>query len=77
MMPAHLRLGVQSVGIVLRASTFALHGKPFGELDPEQRRAAVRSWDRAKIDPIRQYVRLIRSLVLFSAHEWTTGVAAG
>lgn len=72
-MPTHLRLGVESVALLLRVDSLARNGKPFARLGPAARRAAVRTWDASRIDPVRQYIRLVRSLVLFAAYERPIG----
>jgi hypothetical protein len=34
-------------------------------------RARVARWKASRFDPVRQYVRLLQSLVLFAEHELT------
>jgi len=70
-MPLHLRLGVFSLEVLLAMDTLARSGKPFPRLGSDQRLARVRSWETSRLGPANQFVRLIRSLVLFAAHERT------
>lgn len=74
-MPPHLRLGVGSIVRVLMLLSFARRGRSFGRLEPAERREALRSWGASPLDPVRQYVRLMRSLVLFAANERVPEVA--
>jgi hypothetical protein len=66
-MPEHLRAGVAAESIVLGASSWFEHR--IGRLDESRLRARVAGWKASKIDPIRQYVRLLESLVLFAENE--------
>jgi hypothetical protein len=66
-MPEHLRAGVTAESIVLGASSW-LESR-FGRLDDGRLRARVTKWKTSKVDPIRQYVRLLESLVLFAENE--------
>lgn len=70
-MPEHLRAGVAAESIVLGASSWlASRTGRLGESALESRvRARVTRWKTSKIDPIRQYVRLLESLVLFAENE--------
>ena len=67
-MPEHLRAGVAAESIVLGGRSWLEHRA--GRLDehrlPRAHRPAGR---RASIDPVRQYVRLLHSLVLFAENE--------
>jgi hypothetical protein len=66
-MPEHLRAGVAAESMVLGASSWV--EQRIGGLDPGRLRTRVDSWKTSKIDPIRQYVRLLESLVLFAENE--------
>ena len=59
-MPEHLRLGVvvESIGLDLWA-------RVRGGGDP----ALLRSFERSRLWPVRQYVRLLQGLVLFAENE--------
>ena len=59
-MPEHLRFSIGSASLVLGG--WARVFRP----DPSQ---LVPSLDRSPLAPIRQYVRLFRSLVLFAEQE--------
>jgi hypothetical protein len=74
-MPIHLRVGVGLVSVLLRVGCLLRYGRAFGRLAPEKRAAAVRSWAASPVDPIRQYHRLIRSLVVFAANEFSVSPA--
>ena len=67
-MPEHLRLGVAAESIVFGALVVA---RTAGARPPRRRPAARRvdGWRTSRIDPIRQYVRLLASLVLFAENE--------
>jgi hypothetical protein len=68
-MPIHLRAGVRTLERFLGARALARHGRPFAALDTGQRASELRAWGRSRLDPVRQYVRLVRSLTLFAAYE--------
>jgi hypothetical protein len=69
-MPEHLRAGVAAESMVLGASSWV--EQRIGMLTWLPRaplRTRVDSWKTSKVDPIRQYVRLLESLVLFAENE--------
>jgi hypothetical protein len=59
-MPEHLRLGVlaESIGLGLWA-----------RVRPSDDHALLASFERSPLWPVRQYVRLLRSLVLYAENE--------
>ena len=59
-MPEHLRVSIGSASLVLGGWAFV--ARPDGS-------RLVRALDTSPIPPIRQYVRLFRSLVLFAEQE--------
>ena len=67
-MPEHLRLGVAAESLVFgthprrRATRRALRLRPGSTVGSTR-------WKSSRIDPVRQYVRLIQSLVLFAENE--------
>jgi hypothetical protein len=66
-MPEHLRAGVI-------AESLALGGRSWieqrtGRFDRDRLRARLTRWKHSRIDPVRQYVRLLESLVLFAENE--------
>lgn len=75
-MPEHLRLGVAAESVIFGAPWFAAHlvarrvlhrhapGRPARGV---ARR--VERWRTSRFDPLRQYVRLLQSLVLFAELE--------
>jgi hypothetical protein len=65
-MPQHLRLGVVGESILLGAYVRMRHG-----LDPSGAaiRASIDQWEHNPIGVIRQYARLLSSLVIFAQQE--------
>lgn len=59
-MPEHLRIGV-----VLQSVALGVWARLRGTDDA----SLVRSFDRSPLWPVRAYVRLLRSVVLFAEHE--------
>jgi hypothetical protein len=43
--------------------------RPFPTLTPDQRTAYVAMWARSFITPLRDYIRLVHSLILLAANE--------
>jgi hypothetical protein len=72
-MPEHLRAGVAAESLAFGATTRVKAA--LGRLDPARLAVRVEGWKTSSIDPIRQYVRLLQSLVLFAEHELATEVA--
>jgi hypothetical protein len=70
-MPEHLRAGVAAESIVLGGRSWLEHH--VGRFDPHTLPARIDRWRSSKIDPIRQYVRLLHSLVLFAENEFAAG----
>lgn len=68
--PSLVRLGTSAVELLLRLSCGP------GPLHAERHRARVAAWARSAFPPARQYVRLLRSLVLFAGYEQIEDVAA-
>ena len=66
-MPEHLRAGVAAESVVLGGRSWLEHRT--GRLDPRRVQARVARWKNSKLDPVRQYVRLLESLVLFAENE--------
>ena len=66
-MPEHLRAGVAAESIVLGGRSW-LEDRA-GRLDDRRVQARVARWKNSKVDPVRQYVRLLESLVLFAENE--------
>jgi hypothetical protein len=66
-MPEYLRAGVAAESLLFGAwprLAFAL-----GRLRPDDVRRRIERWNTSRIDPLRQYVRLLHSLVLFAENE--------
>src|SRR4051812_24131874 len=72
-MPEHLRAGVAAESIVLGSLSW-LEDR-IGRLDDRRLRTRVAGWKASKIDPVRQYVRLLESLVLFAENELVADAA--
>jgi hypothetical protein len=66
-MPEHLRIGVAAESLLFGAVPRAQHA--LRRLDEARLRARVARWKSSPIDPVRQYVRLLQSLVLFAENE--------
>jgi hypothetical protein len=66
-MPEHLRLGVVAESLVLgiRPRLLSL----IGRYDREEAHESLRRWESSRIGLIRQYPRLLTSLVLFADGE--------
>ena len=66
-MPEHLRFGVAAESVVF--GTPARVAQLFGRFDSARLERRVTRWKSSGLDPVRQYVRLIQSLVLFAENE--------
>jgi hypothetical protein len=66
-MPEHLRAGVVAESLVL--GTWVRLQRALGRLDRRTLDARLEAWEASRIGPVRQYVRMMRSLVLFAEHE--------
>jgi hypothetical protein len=66
-MPEHLRAGVAAESIAL--GSWSWLESRLGRLDDGRLRKRVGGWKTSKLDPVRQYVRLLNSLVLFAENE--------
>ena len=71
-MPEHLRAGMAAESVALGAWTrlrgVGAHRSPGTLLD---------RLESSRLDPVRQYVRLLRSLVLFAEHELSPAGSGG
>lgn len=72
-MPEHLRAGVAAESLVFGA--WPRIQRRIGRLDRHGLQARVERWKSSRFDLIRQYVRLLQSLVVFAEHELTPGRA--
>jgi hypothetical protein len=68
-MPEHLRAGMAAESILFGAWP-RVQGA-LGRYDRGSMNARVERWKASRFDPVRQYVRLLHSLVLFAEHELT------
>lgn len=72
-MPEHLRAGVAAQSLVFGA--WPRMQRVVGRFERPALEARVERWKGSRFDPVRQYVRLLQSLVLFAEHELTPGAA--
>jgi hypothetical protein len=73
-MPEHLRAGVVAESVVFGAPSVI--ARITGRYDADALRERVDRWRASHLDPVRQYVRLLESLVLFAEHELAPADAA-
>jgi hypothetical protein len=66
-MPEYLRAGVAAESLLLGIVPRALDA--LGRLDDDSLQRGLELLERSPIDPVRQYVRLLSSLVLFAQEE--------
>lgn len=66
-MPEHLRAGVGAESVLLGA--WPRVERAFGRLDDASLERRVERFKTSRLDPVRQYVRLLQSLVLFAENE--------
>lgn len=66
-MPEHLRLGVAAESLLFGAAPWLSHRVGLGRPGSVERR--IERWRSSNFDPLRQYVRLLHSLVLFAENE--------
>jgi hypothetical protein len=71
-MPEHLRAGMAAESLALGAWT-RLQGRGAHGSAPG---AFLERLESSRLDPVRQYVRLLRSLVLFAEHELSPTASA-
>lgn len=62
-----IRVGVAAESLLLGA--YAAARRAAGRLDDEEIHRLLDAWERGPVGPLRQWVRLMRSLVLFAEHE--------
>jgi hypothetical protein len=67
-MPEHLRAGVAAESMLFGARSRV--EAAMGRLDRDRLLARLEGWKASPLDPIRQYVRLLESLVLFAENEF-------
>jgi hypothetical protein len=66
-MPEPIRFGVAAESILLGA--YAKVRRSQGRLDDRELAERLDSWERSPIGPLRNYVRMMKSLVLFGESE--------
>lgn len=66
-LPHHLKIGIALDSVLLEALTRATHG---GRIpDDATLRELIATWESNPLTPIRQYARMLSSLVLFADQE--------
>lgn len=76
-MPEHLRLGVVGESVLLGTYVAALRAA--GRLGPADTGGLVSlldAWEGSPIGVLRQYVRMMKSLVVFAENEYSAGSTA-
>ena len=66
-MPEYLRAGVSVESLAFGA--WPRIQQALGRLDPGSLERQVERWKTSRFDPVRQYVRMLQSLVLFAENE--------
>lgn len=66
-MPEYLRAGVGAESLAFGA--WPRLQRALGRLDRAELEQQVERWKTSRFDPVRQYVRLLQSLVLFAENE--------
>lgn len=66
-LPQHLKIGIALDSVLLEGLTRATHGGRIPEA--ATLRALIAKWESNPLTPIRQYARLLSSLVLFADQE--------
>jgi hypothetical protein len=66
-MPEYLRAGVAAESLLFGA--WPRINAVLGRLNSEDVTRRIERWQTSRIDPLRQYVRLLQSLVLFAENE--------
>jgi hypothetical protein len=66
-MPEYLRAGVGAESIAFGA--WPRLQRALGRLDPASLERQVERWKTSRFDPVRQYIRMLESLVLFAENE--------
>jgi hypothetical protein len=72
-MPEHLKIGVTADSVLLSVWARAKH--PF-DLTDEALLDLLEGWETSRLAPVRQYARLLGSLVIFAQNEFPEEVAA-
>ena len=72
-MPEHLRAGVLAESLLFRARPRLAHA--LGRGDRADLHARIERWRTSRVDFVRQYVRLLHSLVLFAENELAPSAA--
>ncbi|MCL4291755.1 MAG: hypothetical protein KJ056_01800 [Acidimicrobiia bacterium] len=74
LMPDHLRLGVALESAAI--GTVDAAARAVGLLDDDRLRLILERWEASSVTPLRQYVRLLRSLTLYAGEELDHAVPA-
>jgi hypothetical protein len=68
-MPEAIRAGVVGESVLLSAYVAALRAMGRLDADPGSLAAHLDRWEASRMGVLRQYVRMMRSLVVFAEHE--------
>ena len=68
-MPDLIRWALGIVTLFFGLSSLIFHCKPFWALNLEQRRVHLGRWAGSSVAPLRDYTRLVASLVTLAAYE--------
>jgi hypothetical protein len=72
-MPEPIRLGVVGESLVLGA--YAAGRRAVGGLDTDDLARLLAAWETSRVGVVRQYVRMMKSLVVFAENELTPAAA--
>jgi hypothetical protein len=72
-MPEHLRAGVAAESLLF--GVWPRLQQLLGNYDRGSMNTRLECWKASRFDPVRQYVRLLHSLVLFAEYELTPDVS--
>ena len=72
-MPEPIRLGVAAESILLGAYVKVRRSQ--GRLDDRELAERLDAWEHSPIGPLRNYARMMKSLVLFAENELTPGAS--
>jgi len=69
LLPRILRFGVRLAFSIFNAESIIFHGKTFTKLSHAARTQQMKRWDRSRITAKRDFIRYVRSLVLYNYYD--------